>query len=247
MSINRLTKEITLGFGLFLALSGAWTGAAETTVRLSQSVEGSKSSLPTVKAETLETAPVVEAPTLQTDGSRTGLNEQQRLLAHPTGQVFSIFDAQTIISRDDDGDGFYHRIRLDFDADVASGPAWVYAKLYLSLEGGPWNLYYTTDVFQISDDLSDDAYTVTTRLLNGYPTGYYDVLIELYDADYDLLVVNYGPYEDDDLAVLPLEDFDRDDYYDGGGGAMGPVLALLLLLLLGRSHGLRRRSGNLVA
>ena len=145
-----------------------------------------------------------EAQTLQTSGSRQEPGAQQRQVAHPLGQSFSIVDAQSVISRDDDGDGYYHRIRVDFDADVASGTAWVYAKLYLSLEGGPWNLYYTTDSFQIEEELSSDAYTVTTRLLDGYPTGYYDVLIELYDADYDLQEVSYGPYEDEDLAVLFL-------------------------------------------
>ena len=74
---------------------------------------------------------------------------------------------------------------------------------------------------------------MATRLLDGYPSGYYDVLIELYDADYDLLVVNYGPYEDRDLAVLPLEDSDRDSAWDsgtGGGGAAGAGIWLLALL-----------------
>jgi hypothetical protein len=196
----------------------------------------------------LESAPVDEAPALKSTGSRQEAGTQQRLTAHPLGQVFSIFDAQSVISRDDDGDGFYHRIRVDFDADVDSGTAWVYAKLYLSLEGGPWNLYYTTNSFEIEDDLSDDAYTVTTRLLDGYPTGYYDVLIELYDADYDLLEVNYGPFEDEDLAVLSLEDFYRDDYYDdgvgGGGGAMGPLLLLLALMGLSCNKGLRLKGRN---
>jgi hypothetical protein len=243
---NLSTREHLLGAVLILALSGSGAGAAEETTRLTQSVEGPKSSLNSVQSEQLETSPVDEAPALKSDGSRQEAANQQRLTAHPLGRSFSIFDAQSVISRDDDGDGFYHRIRVDFDADVDSGDAWVYAKLYLSLEGGPWNLYYTTSSFQIEDDLSDDAYTVTTRLLDGYPTGYYDVLIELYDADYDLLEVNYGPFEDEDLAVLPLEDFYRDDYYDdGGGGAMGPMLLLLALMGIGRSCSLRRRGGNL--
>jgi len=48
-------------------------------------------------------------------------------------------------------------------------------------------------------------------------------------------VDSYGPYEDRDLAVLPLEDSYRD--YEGGGGAMGPGLALLALLAM--TQGLR--------
>jgi hypothetical protein len=88
-------------------------------------------------------------------------------------------------------------------------------------------------VFPVRSDDSDDAYEVVTRLIDGYPTGYYDVLIELYDADYDLLVLNYGPYEDRDLAALPLEDSYRDSYddHDGGGGAVD--IGLLLWLMAG--------------
>ncbi|MES9813926.1 MAG: choice-of-anchor H family protein [Candidatus Thiodiazotropha sp.] len=80
-------------------------------------------------------------------------------------------------------------------------------------------------------DVSDDEYEVATRLLDGYPSGYYDVLIELYDGDNDLLAVNYGPYEDGDLAVLPLEDSYRDDYGGGASGLMTLLLALTLLVI----------------
>jgi hypothetical protein len=203
--------------------------AEETRTRLSQSVEGPVAQSSETYTEKLDRAPPDEAEPLVTGASRN----ESRTLAHPTGRVFSVFDAQTVLSWDDDDDGFYHRIRVSFDPDVDSGEAWVYARLYLSLEGGPWNHIYSTEVFSINGDASDDAYEVVTRLLDGYPSGYYDVLIELYDADYDLLVVNYGPYEDRDLAVLPLEDSYRDSYGEvssGGGGAMGPGLLLLLLM-----------------
>ncbi|MCU7842380.1 MAG: choice-of-anchor H family protein [Candidatus Thiodiazotropha sp. (ex Monitilora ramsayi)] len=245
MQWNEVTKRMTFGVGLVLLLSGQGVAAVDTAVRQTQSVEGPAAEQRSDLSVQLEIAPITEAPALDTGGSRQERATQQKLMAHPMGRVFSIFDAQTVISRDDDGDGYYHRLKVSFDADVESGTAWVYAKLYLSLEGGPWNHYFTTDVFSIEDDFSDDAYNVVTRLLDGYPTGYYDVLIELYDADFDLLVVNYGPFEDRDLAVLPLEDFHRDDFHDGGGGAMGPAILLLALLAAVRHYGLQRRTGNL--
>ncbi len=131
---------------------------------------------------------------------------------------------------------FFTSLRITFDADVDHGDAFVYAKLYLSLEGGPWNHYFTTDVFHILEDVSFDDYEVVTRLLEGYPTGYYDVLIELYDADWDLHVASYGPDEDGALRALPIEDEQRDypgDVYPvsdshGGGGSFG-LMSLLLL------------------
>jgi hypothetical protein len=86
---------------------------------------------------------------------------------------------------------------------------------------------------------------VVTRLLEGYPTGYYDVLIELYDADWDLHVVSYGPNEDGALRALPLEDEQSDYVGDaqpvsdshGGGGSLG--LLSLFLLTLWRSFSIR--------
>jgi len=210
---------------------GGWVCADETLPRLSQSVEGKVAAASGDYTEKLDLAPLDEAKALVVGGSRGESVSQLRTLEHPTGRIFSVFDAQAVMSWDDDDDGFYHRLRVSFDPDVDSGEAWVYARLYLSLEGGPWNHLYTTEVFPITGDASDDAYEVVTRLLDDYPTGYYDVLIELYDADYDLLVVNYGPYEDRDLAVLPLEDSYRDSYEEGGGGgAMGAGLLLLMLI-----------------
>jgi hypothetical protein len=224
----------SLRSGAAIVLSFALAGAAlaeSLNERLSQSVEGRVVSAPESYTEQLDKAPLQQAEPLVRTGARGAVAGRSETAAHPGGRVFSIFDAQAVMSWDDDDDGFFHRLRVSFDPDVTGDEAWVYARLYLSLEGGPWNLIYTTEVFPIHSDDSDDAYEVVTRLIDGYPTGYYDVLIELYDADYDLLVLNYGPYEDRDLAALPLEDSYRDSYddYDGGGGALDVGLLLLLM------------------
>jgi len=236
---------LKLGLGLALIVTCSHSLlAVEASTRLSQSVEGPISSQTQASVESLELAPIDELPALVKAGSRRE-NAARAAASHPTGRVFSIFDAQTVISRDDDDDGFYHHLRVSFDADVDGGTAWVYARLYLSLEGGPWNHYFTTDVFSIEGDATGDDYEVVTNLLDGYPTGYYDVLIELYDADYDVQTVNYGPYEDRDLAALPLEDSYRDDDHGsshGGGGAMG--LGVWLLALLAMTKGYKSRWGS---
>ncbi|MET0067302.1 MAG: choice-of-anchor H family protein [Candidatus Thiodiazotropha sp.] len=222
-----------LGMLALLCVLGQAQGAEveEPLPGYSQSVGGLAVNAPAEYAGQLDLAPVDEtAPMLGVErGSEMAM--MQPTMIHPYGWQFSIYDASTVLSRDEDDDGFYHRIRVSFDADVSSGEAWVYAKIYLSLEGGRWKHIYTTDVFPIDGEAVDDRYEVVTRLLDGYPTGYYDVLIELYDADHDLLMVNYGPYEDRDLAVLPLEDSYRDsDEEYGGGGAVDLGLMVLLLL-----------------
>jgi hypothetical protein len=231
-ALSRSSLRTALATVLSCVLVGAVL--AETpNERLSQSVEGLVSGAPESYTEQLDEAPLLQAEPLVQTGARGAVAGRSEIAAHPGGRVFSIFDAQAVMSWDDDYDGFFHRLRVSFDPDVTGDEAWVYARLYLSLEGGPWNHIHTTEVFPVRSDDSDDAYEVVTRLIDGYPTGYYDVLIELYDADYDLLVLNYGPYEDRDLAALPLEDSYRDSYddHDGGGGAVD--IGLLLWLMAG--------------
>jgi hypothetical protein len=232
---------------LLMLILGQQAFASETGARFSQSVEGRVSADAETGELELDQADVDELQELVVSGSRMQATAQHSFAAHGTGEELSIFDAHTVISRDDDDDGYYHRLKVVFDADTAGEEVWVYARLYLSLEGGPWNHYFTTDMFPVMGYDDDDEYEVVTRLLDGYPTGYYDVLIELYDADYDLLEVNYGPYEDGDLAVLPLEDSYRDDYHDdyGGGGAMGLFMALLGLLTLAKRYSSHRQRGGI--
>ncbi|MEW8507372.1 MAG: choice-of-anchor H family protein [Candidatus Thiodiazotropha sp.] len=231
---------------LVLMLLGQQAIAQEIAARFSQSVAGKAAAGVEIEDSQLDQAEVDEHQELVVSGSRMEATVQRGFAAHASGAGLSIFDAHAVISRDDDDDGFYHRLKVVFDADTSDDEIWVYARLYLSLEGGPWNHYYTTDLFPITGDASDDEYEVVTRLLDGYPTGYYDVLIELYDADFDLLEVNYGPYEDSDLAVLPLEDSYRDDYHDhGGGGATGLFTLLLGLMALQRGSTRRHREGGI--
>ena len=157
------------------------------------------------------------------------------------GQVFLIYDAFALLNFDEDGDGFHHNFSVVFDADVEPGFAYVYADLYLSLEGGPWNHYFSTDDFSIEGSSDVDEYEVATELNVGYPSGYYDVLIELVDADTGELVDAVDSLDFAGLAALPLEDSERDALglavvsHGHGGGSLSWLLAGLALL------GLRKR------
>jgi MYXO-CTERM domain-containing protein len=216
--------------GLFCLLTGqAQAGEAS---RFSQSVEGFTGKTLESAVEEIELAEVHSLPVLETTGAKLAPETAARTAAVIVLPGYEIFDAYSEVSLDDDDDGFYRRLRVVFDADVAEGEALVYARLYLSYEGGPWNHYYTTDVFHIVGDSVDDEYAVVTHLLEGYPTGYYDVQIELYDADLDVHVASYGADHDRDLSLLPLEDKYRDE--PGGGGAFGLLGLLLLGLMRGR-------------
>ena len=116
--------------------------------------------------------------------------------------------------------------------------------VYLSLNGGPWNEVAITESFPIFGATSDDEYVLVTELMSGYPTGRYDILIELFDSFDGEFLVDFGPEDSSELSFLPLEDFNRDDpNFDdhvvvdhGGGGAVSWwMISMMLLLLLGTS------------
>lgn len=234
------SRAVIFGVALLACMMVGQAMADESqAVRLSQTIEQSAGRTHEQQQEMLDLAPLQMGPELVLSGSRTEADVALKVLsAHTiTEQYFHIYDAHTVLSGDDDEDSFFHKLRVTFDADVDMGDAYVYARLFLSYEGGPWNHYFTTDLFYIQEDASYDNYEVVTQLLEGYPTGYYDVLIELYEADWDVHVTSYGPYEDTALSALPLEDQERDTYYpsDGGGGSLG----LFSLMLLGPWWGMR--------
>jgi len=164
---------------------------------------------------------------------------------------FWFYTADVELFNDQDRDGYYHGIDLLFDADTYYAIADVYAVVYLSLDGGPWNEYAATEDFTLFGASSEDDYVIVTELLAGYPSGSYDVLIELFDAYDNTFLAYFGPDDTSELAFLPLEDAERDvaDVPDvtvvnhhHGGGSTGVVLILVLALVA-----LRRLRGALYA
>jgi hypothetical protein len=150
---------------------------------------------------------------------------------------FWFYMADVVLFNDHDQDGYFNGIDLLFDADTYYDSAQVYAVVYLSFEGGPWNEYAETDDFIISGATGDDEYNIVTELVSGYPSGSYDLLIELYDAWDDSFVAWIGPDETSELAFLQLEDERRDTpevpevvVVEEGGGSLGWGTLLLLTL-----------------
>ena len=169
----------------------------------------------------------------------------QEGIANRHDQLFAIYEADVALLSDLDGDGFHHAISVYFDVDVSVDSATVYAKLYLSREGGPWNQYFTTDLFTIHGDEFADAYEVETELLEGYAPGYYDVLVEIYSLDHAFMVtsevLDYN-YLGKDLAIEdlyhdepwdePYEAYYEEEFYSSssGGGSMAALLLVFLFI-----------------
>jgi len=180
-----------------------------------------------------------EFDALQTSGlrSKKGTRSAQQKTGITASQAgdpnFWFYDADVVLFSDLDRDGYYAGIDLLFDADTTYAVADVYAVLYLSYEYGPWNEYAATDDFTLFGSISADDYVVETELVSGYPTGNYDLLIELFDAYDGTYLASFGPEDTSELAILPLEDFGRDavspgDTHivvnSGGGGSFSLLL-----------------------
>jgi len=158
---------------------------------------------------------------------------------------FWFYDAYVTLFDDSDGDGFYTGIELEFDADTVYTAADVYAVTYLSLDYGPWNEYAVTADFTLYGATDTDLYVIETELVTGYPTGDYDILIELYDTFDGSLVASFGPDETSELSFLPLEDTTYDApsgtttqvvINSGGGGSFSWLLLLGLTVVVAIRH-----------
>ena len=254
---THLTFEALFVAGLLaLTVSGASQAAPDATDSVRSSVsrhhaKGGRDN-PVVSSESTD-----EYESLTTSGSRSKSNTRGGFAKLDSGSLdsgaaitqsgsldFWIYDADVQLFNDDDRDGFFHGIDLLFDADTTYSAAEVYAVVYLSLDFGPWNEYGITEDFWIFGASGTDEYVLVTELMSGYPTGDYDLLIELFDAVENSFLTSFGPDETSALSFLPLEDFNRDAPIDdipiavshgGGGGADAWTIGILLLLLVVRT------------
>ena len=173
-----------------------------------------------------------------------GSSIQAKTVMQAANSDFWFYSVDVVLFNDHDRDGYFSGIDLLFDVDTYFAIADVYAVVYLSLEGGEWNEYAATENFTLLGSSSDDDYVVVTELLAGYPSGSYDLLIELFDAYDDTFVAWIGPEDTSELAFLPLEDADRDVVVvpeiivvNRGGGSISWLLVLSLgLAALVRLH-----------
>ena len=170
-----------------------------------------------------------------------------------------VFDITLDLGTDYDQDGHYSDFSLSLDLDTTLTSTSVYAVLYLAADGGPWNEYAVTGNFTISGRGSADTFSLQAELDRGYPSGYYDHYIEIYDAHSHELIGTYGPADSHLFAGLPVEGRSNDTFLNNtvvsfgadvgfgnnvnlsiaGTGALSPgAFVLLTFFLLAR----RRRN-----
>lgn len=236
--MNKLLIPCTVA-GLAVAVL-APTVAASQDLLVTRSAEGytrDTENAAGVKSPFLEESEVSRA-TVKTRPKGFG---DSRVASHGGGD-FWVYDAAADASFDYDGDGYFHYLSVRFDVDTYYESAYVYAMLFLSADGETWEHYATTSDFLVEGTTSLDEYEIETELVSGYPPGLYDVLIEIYDADFAEYVDEFGPAQSSALALLPLEDttYDSADVTitvteeHGGGAASWWLLGMLGLGALWR-------------
>lgn len=241
---------------IFAGLSGLAFAAADSPADVEMRVaessffadDGREQAVPNkVSTDTLD--PLAKSGK-RSDGTRGG--EQRKSSSNDSrtpNTDFWFYAADVELFADNDRDGYFHGIDLLFDADTYFAQADVYAVVYLSFEGGPWIEYAETETFAIFGASSDDEYVIVTELVAGYPTGSYDILVELFDTWDDSFVADFGPENSSELAFLPLEDSDRDAtgiaptpiVVNHGGGGAADWLTLAVFGLIASGIVVRRR------
>jgi hypothetical protein len=190
------------------------------------------------------TAQVKNSPT-QKNSLSPAAQKAITLTARPQAlhNEFWIYDAQVTLYSDLDFDGYYHHFAVEFDGDTVFAHAEVYARLYLARRE-VFEEYHTSSVFHINGESTEDSFVVESELLTGFPSGDYEVLIELYDALNDELVATLDGNNDADLYALPLESESFEDVYvepsvvviHESGGSMAYLSLLLLPFALFRKR-----------
>ena len=250
-SITSKNLALSIAVGVAVLMSAVPVMAEGDVERSSRSVTFSQQAVP--DAETrgilLKQAEPETLPVLTSEGFRLESTVKSALVVdtayYSHGEV-NVYDASTELISDFDHDGFYHRYSVAIDVDTIFNTSYIYARLYLSYEGGPWNYYASSDNYFIHGDSELDTFVIETELADGYPAGYYDLRIEIYDVETNAWLTSYGPYDDASLYALPLEDSYKDSphelvYYPvetevvvtSHGGALS-WLSLSLPLLLWR-------------
>lgn len=154
-------------------------------------------------------------------------------------QGITLYQLSFELSGDQDGDGYYTDLSVELDADAPGQERWVYTRISLIDPYGNWNAISTSSAFALHGYNSSDRYTTHAVLDYGFDPATYQLGIEIYDANTEvLLLTNTTPLSTP--VNMESTDWDADEYYEvyveeeySASGSGGSTSALLLLLLGG--------------
>jgi len=117
---------------------------------------------------------------------------------------FWIYDSYVTLTADIDYDGYFSSFTLEFDVDTIYQSAPIYAVIYTSTSE-EFTPFYTTNIYNIYGDNTQDAIIIENDLVTGFPSNEYELMVVIYDADTDEVLAVSDGTDDADLAYLSLE------------------------------------------
>jgi hypothetical protein len=117
---------------------------------------------------------------------------------------FWIYDSYITLTADIDYDGYYSSFTLEFDVDTIYQSAPIYAVIYTSTSE-EFTPFYTTNIYNIYGDNTQDAIIIENDLVTGFPSNEYEIMVVIYDADTEEVLAVSDGTNDADLAYLSLE------------------------------------------
>jgi hypothetical protein len=130
--------------------------------------------------------------------------QYRSLSAQPLSQVVSVYDVWFNLIEDTDGDGYFHQFEVSFDVDTQYAQQEIY--VVGKLIGATSQQLFETEHYHIESDSGADSYQTTVLLSDGYPSGEYNMELNVYDAQTDTLLLHVNGQHDQDMWGLYLED-----------------------------------------
>ncbi|MAR91538.1 MAG: hypothetical protein CML06_11755 [Pseudomonadales bacterium] len=140
---------------------------------------------------------------LVTDSERAATPLQPRALHGNTHSSpgLQLFAVDVELREDSDGDGYYHRFGVTLDLDLPFDSREIYVVGRLAQR-----ILFQTEPYTVAGVQGSDAYRVDVLLTEGYPAQRYSLSLEVYAADSEQLLQQFGAVEAPALGALYLED-----------------------------------------
>ncbi|MEC8813799.1 MAG: hypothetical protein CSH49_10145 [Alcanivorax sp.] len=156
----------------------------------------------------------------QTMGVARGLSLETTSNRYSDSSV-RVYDVWFNMVADTDGDGYYHQFEVNFDIDSELYRQDIY--VVGELAGASRQILFQTETYMLSGDSGDDTYQARVLLTEGYPSQAYELILNIYSAETDSLLLQYDGDNDSRLRSLFLEDntqeeagYDRVTLYELG-------------------------------
>ena len=134
--------------------------------------------------------------------------ENRSSLHRHNNRVWIVSIGSSIYS-DADRDGFFSNFSISFDADTVNLHENVYARILLREGDQEYQLFHTSQTFDLYSYSASDTYRVEGNLVSNYPAAYYDVQVDLFDAYDGSLLDSVNASTHRTLSALPLESLDN--------------------------------------